>query len=90
MVRFTYRVVDANKAEALNNKRWNPYLIDEKTGTKFAVPTLEQVGPLRQTAAPENGRLYWVIFGNPGDLVKPGNRVDVVIGDFRAEGLVVE
>jgi hypothetical protein len=90
MLRFTYRVVDAKKAEALNDKRWNPYLIDEKTGAKFAVPSMEQVGLLRQTATPENGHLYWVIFGNPGGWVKPGNRVDVVIGAFRADGLVVE
>jgi hypothetical protein len=31
-----------------------------------------------------------VIFNNPGRLVKKGSRVTVVIGDFKAEGLVVE
>jgi hypothetical protein len=30
-----------------------------------------------------------MFFGNPG-VVKPGNKVSVVIGDFKAENLVVE
>jgi hypothetical protein len=37
-----------------------------------------------------NGKDYWVLFSNKGDLVKVGDRVDVVIGDFSATGLVVE
>jgi len=31
-----------------------------------------------------------VLFSNKGDLVKVGDRVDVVIGDFYASGLRVE
>jgi len=31
-----------------------------------------------------------MIFANPGKLVKPGQRVDVVIGAFRANSLTVE
>jgi hypothetical protein len=30
------------------------------------------------------------MFGNPGKFVKQGNKVAVVIGDFRVENLVVE
>jgi hypothetical protein len=29
-------------------------------------------------------------FSNPGRQIKPGDRVDVVIGGFHARGLVVE
>jgi hypothetical protein len=31
-----------------------------------------------------------MVFSNPGKLVKPGQRVDVMIGPFRAESLTVE
>jgi len=34
--------------------------------------------------------VYWMAFSNKGRLVKRGDRVDVVIGQFRAEGLTVE
>jgi len=88
MLRFSFHVVDANKAKTLNDKKNTPYLIDETTQTKMEVPAFEKIGQLRQTAAPENGRQYWMIFSNKGS--RPGNRVDVVIGNFRVNGLVVE
>jgi hypothetical protein len=89
MVRFTYRVVNANRAKALNDKRANPMLIDEKTGLRLIVPTMEKVGQLRQSSPPENGREYWMVFSNNGEPIKAGSRVDVVIGKFRANGLIV-
>jgi hypothetical protein len=45
---------------------------------------------LRQVAAPENGRKYWMVFANTHRVVKPGDRVEIKIGSFRANGLVVE
>jgi hypothetical protein len=90
MLRFSYRVTDVKKAAALNDKKWNPYLVDEKTGAKLAVPTMDKVGQLRQTGPQDEGHIYWMVFANPGGLVKPGNRVDVVIGSFRVNGLIVE
>jgi len=51
---------------------------------------LEQVGQLRQSADPEEGKSYWMAFSNKGLLVKRGDRVSVVIGQFRADGLVVD
>jgi hypothetical protein len=89
-LRFSYRVVDAKKAAVLNDKRLNPRLIDEKTGATLMIPTMDMVGPLRPTAPPQNGRSYYMIFENPGGLVRPGNRVNLVVGSFRADGLVVQ
>jgi hypothetical protein len=51
---------------------------------------MEQIGPLRQTVTPEQGREYWLLFANAGKVVKPGQRVDVSIGSFHARGLTVE
>ena len=90
MIRFSYKVVDANRAKMLNDKKATPILTDEATGTKLQVPVMEKVGQLRQTATPENGREYWMVFGNKSHIVKPGSRVTVVIDKFRAQGLVVE
>jgi hypothetical protein len=88
MLRFSYRVLDANKAKVLNDKKATPLLIDQKSGAKLEVPTLEKVGQLRQSPPPENGHEYWMVFSNKGEVVRPGSRVDVVIGNFRAKGLV--
>ena len=90
MLRFSYRVVDANRAKTLNDKKATPLLIDQKTNARLVVPTMEKVGQLRQSSTPENGREYWMLFSNKGSLVKPGSRVDVVIGNFRASGLIVQ
>lgn len=90
LIRFSYRVVDANKAKILNDKKATPYLIDEKDGLALQIPTLEQVGQLRQVATPKNGREYWMAFSNRGRYLKPGDHVTVVIGGLRIEELVVE
>ncbi len=90
MLRFDYRVVDVQRAQALRDKRSRPYLIDEATGTALAVPAMENVGELRQVAPYEAERSYFIIFGNPGGLVKHGGRVTLVVGNLRAEGMVVD
>ena len=90
IIRFTYRVLDADKAKALNDKKAEPSLIDPQAGVKLVVPSLEQVGQLRQSGTPQAGKSYWMAFSNKGRLVKRGDRVNVLIGKFRADGLVVE
>ena len=90
VIRFSYRVLDAEKAKALNDKKNEPSLIDPKAGVKLVVPSLEKVGQLRQSAPPEAGKAYWMAFSNKGRRVKRGDHVDVVIGSFQAQGLVVD
>jgi len=90
LVRFSYRVVNAGRAKTLNDKKMHPYLIVRKTGEKLEVPVTEKIGQLRQTAEPEAGREYWIVFTNAGRQVVPGDHVDIVIGTFRASELVVE
>jgi hypothetical protein len=90
VIRFTYRVLDPNKAKALNDKKNEPALIDPKAGVQLVVPQMEKVGQLRQSSAPEAGRSYWMAFSNRDRLVKHGDHVIVQIGQFRADGLVVD
>ena len=90
LIRFKYRVLDAAKAQQLNDKKAEPALIDPRAGVQLVVPSLEKVGQLRQTMSPEEGKVYWMAFSNPRRSVKPGDRVTIIIGRFRAKNLVVE
>lgn len=89
MVDFRYRVLDAEKAAPLFKRQTKPYLIHQASGKVLAVPNTAKVGSLRNSNMPKQGRIYWMFFGNQG-VVKTGDKVDVVIGDFRAENLVVD
>jgi len=90
VVRFSYRVLDADKAKVLNDKAAEPSLIDPRAGVSLVIPQMEKIGKLRSTTPPEAGKSYWMTFSNKGRLVKRGDRVVVVIGNFRADGLVVD
>ena len=90
LVRFSYRVVEVDKAKILNSKEATPYLVDEQHGLALQIPVMEQVGQLRQVAAPQNGRDYWMAFSNKGRYLKPGNHVTLITGNLRIDGLVVE
>jgi hypothetical protein len=90
LVRFTWRVVDPDRAKVLSDKRLQPALVDPRAGVSLVVPTMEKIGALRQSQSPEAGKSYWMVFSNKGRLVKRGDRVSVVIGEFRADGLGVD
>lgn len=91
ILRFSYRVIDPEKARPLNDKRLDPVLECPEKGVRLVVPSMEKVGQLRQ--APHEidaGKSYWMVFSNSGRLVRPGDRVDISIGNFHARGLLVE
>jgi len=90
LIRFDYRVLDPEKAAALNDKKAKPELDDAQAGVTLSVPQMEKIGDLRQSSTPKAGMTYWMAFANPTLVVKRGHRVDVVIGSFRANNLVVE
>jgi hypothetical protein len=90
VIRFSYRVLDPDRARTLNDEKVEPSLIDPQAGVSLVVPSLEKVGKLRQSETPEEGKSYWMAFSNKGRLVKRGDRVNVVIGQFHANGLVVD
>jgi len=90
LIRFSYHVLDPEKAKAINDKKIDAYLVFPDAKIRLSVPSFEKVGQLRQSSAPEAGKTYWMAFSNPGRRVKRGDRVDVMIGTFHADGLVVE
>lgn len=90
LIKFSYRVLDAEKARPLNEKTNEPVMFDPAIKAKLIIPSLEKVGQLRQSSTPVAGKSYWMAFSNPGRVVKRGDRVSVTIGQFHIEGLVVE
>jgi len=90
LIRFSYRVTNPDQAKALADKQAKPMLIGHQSRAVLSVPVMDKVGQLRQTTKLEQGKEYWMVFSNKGDVVKPGERVSVVIGKFRADGLRVE
>lgn len=88
---FRFKVLDPDKASQLLKREDKPLLIDQASGKKLMVPSMPKIGPLRPTAVkPEANRVYFILFSNPGDLVKKGNTVSIVIGNFKIEDLMVE
>jgi hypothetical protein len=90
LIRFSYRVLDPTKAKVLNDKKVDAFLDSPTRRVRLSIPSLEKVGQLRQASAEEAGKVYWMAFSNPRRTVKPGDHVNVVIGNFHAEGLMVE
>lgn len=91
ILRFSYRVLDPQKVKPLIDKKLNPILESPEKGVRLVIPSMEKVGQLRQAPQKiEAGQSYWMAFSNSGRLLKPGDRVDIVIGDFHARGLLVQ
>jgi hypothetical protein len=90
LIRFSYRVTDPVRARQLGEGSATPYMIGLRSRAVLQVPVMDKVGPLRQSSGQKAGQEYWMVFSNKGNPVKVGDRVNVVIGTFHAEGLMVE
>ena len=92
MIDFRFRVHDVDKALIFFDSRINPYLLVEKSHAKLPVPMAAKVGAFRVTNRGKNilpDKIYYIIFGNPDSHVKSGEKVTMVIGDFKAEHMTV-
>ncbi|MBW2257373.1 MAG: hypothetical protein JRI25_22635 [Deltaproteobacteria bacterium] len=90
MLEFRYRVLDADKAMPLFDRQTKPVLIHAESGAELIVPTPAKVGALRNSNPPRDGQVFWMLFANPGALVKSDDHVSIQIGAFRVDGLVVQ
>lgn len=90
IVDLRYRVLDPPRAKGLLTKGAKVLLKDEASGKLLSVPSLGYVGSLQQNSPePQKGRVYYVLFNNVGQLVKPGRKVTLILGDRRVSGLTV-
>lgn len=90
LIDFRCRVVDAKKAAPLLDRKVKPVLVDASTGARASVVSSPKVGSLRTTGPVSDGLQFFVLFGNPSGYFKPGAKVTVEIGEFRAVNLTVE
>jgi hypothetical protein len=90
LIRFSYRVTDPIRAKVLADKLATPLLYGQRSNALLSIPVMDKVGELRQSGNAELNKEYWMVFSNKGNLVKSGDRVNVIIGAFHADGLVVE
>ncbi|MBI5785677.1 MAG: hypothetical protein HZA64_09485 [Rhodocyclales bacterium] len=92
MVDLRYRVVDPELAKVLLDRKVPAYLMDEATGLKFGVPNTAKLGRLRAGAQNNihTDRDYGMLFGNPGNHLKPGALVTLVAGDVEVPHLIVK
>lgn len=91
IVDLRYRVIDPAKSFPVFDTKIKPVLIDEQSGRDLSVYTAPRIGGMRQkTRRPEAGRIYFILFSNPGGLVKDGSHVTLKIEGVRVEHIRVE
>ena len=93
LVDFRYRVIEPEKAVKLVNPKVPAFLLDESSGIQFPVPESQTVGTMRQTSRngpPQAGRVYFMLFANPGRFIQAGNTVSVVVGGAKVATLTVQ
>jgi hypothetical protein len=91
MLDMRYRIVDLEKAKGAFKRSAQIYLVDQARGTKMPVPDMAMVGKLLQR--PDQGdskKIFWIFFNNPGAMVKPGDKVTLVIDEIRIKDILVE
>jgi len=91
MLDFRYQVIDPEQAAPMYDRSVIPYCEVVKSGARLMVPAPAKVGPLRQIARDvKPGTRLFILFANPGRHVVRGDKVTVVVGDYRFENLVVQ
>ena len=92
MMDLRFRVLDADKASSFFDHRIKPYVLAEQSNAKLPVPMANKVGAMRPTNRGKNiksGKNYYMMFANPDRHVRSGDKVTLVIGDFKVEHLKV-
>src|SRR5437868_15161039 len=56
LIRFTYRVVDPERAKGLSDKQAKPYLISHTSRVVLQIPVMDKVGQLRQSGPARAGQ----------------------------------
>jgi hypothetical protein len=92
MIDFRFRVLDSEKSNTFFDHKIKPLLVVERSNAKLPIPMASKVGGFRTTNRGKNirsNKTYYMVFGNPDSHVKSGEKVTMVIGDFKAEHLIV-
>ena len=81
-----FQVVDPDKASSIHDKATPPAIVDEATG--IVADELFMGHAHEGTFRP--AVTYYLVFENPGDIVKRGGSVTVLLGDAQVQHVVVD
>jgi hypothetical protein len=81
-----FQVVDPDRAAAVHDADTPPALVDERTGGVIAGLFMGH----SHHGRPKAGVTYYLVFENPGNFVKRGDRVSVVLGPARLQHVRVQ
>jgi len=85
LVDLRYQVFDPDKANALHDKRTPPVLVDERTGVVVHQLLMDHA----HHGEHKVGVKYYLVFNNPGNLVRRGSMVTVLLGNAEVQHVVV-
>lgn len=79
MIDFRYKVVDADKATKwIKDSELMPHFENETSGIMLKHP-----GGMAHSPTLLPGRVYYMLYGNSGGALKPGDSIAVTFGDLR-------
>jgi hypothetical protein len=85
LVDLRFKVVDPDRTTSLHDKRTPPAIVDERTGL-----VVHELFMGHAHSDPfKSGITYYLVFNNPGNWVKAGSRVSVLLGDAQVQHVVV-
>jgi hypothetical protein len=85
LVDVRFKVLDPDKAVALHDQATPPALVDERTGVVVNQLLMSHA----HHGAYKAGVTYYLVFNNPGDWVRRGGRVTVLLGNAQVEHVAV-
>jgi hypothetical protein len=85
LIDLRYQVIDPNKAARLHDANNPPAVVDEQTGVVAHDLFMQHShsGPFAF------GETYYLVFDNPGNLVRRGGFVTVLLGDAQVDHVLV-
>jgi hypothetical protein len=85
LVDLRFQVIDPDKANALHDAATPPAVVDEHTGLVVHDLLMSH----SHSGAFKPGVTYYYVFNNPGDIVRRGARVVVLLGNAQVEHVIV-
>ncbi len=82
MIEFRYRVVDADKARILSDRKDFPSMLSLKSNARLSVPYFPTVGYIKSNRRYlQEGRNYIALFSNEGQHLLRGDQVRITVKD---------
>ena len=85
LVDLRYQVLDPNAAAAVHDPKTPPAVVDEHTGLVVQNLLMNHA----HSGIYRAGATYYLVFENPGNWVRRGSKVTVLLGNARLEHITV-